>query len=69
MDDASGKYANDPQKRWEALIAAENEMMENTAGMISISQNQQSVLQSDDIAGMNYHTFAAPVALKDVYRK
>lgn len=31
LDDASGKYANDPQKRWEALIAAEKEMMENTA--------------------------------------
>jgi len=40
LDDASGKYANDPVKRWETLIAAEKEVMEDTAGMISISQNQ-----------------------------
>jgi len=69
LDDASKKYANDPVKRWETLIAAEKEVMEDTAGMISISQNQQSVLQNSDISGMNYHTFAAPVTLKDVHRK
>ncbi|MCF1675832.1 peptide ABC transporter substrate-binding protein [Tetragenococcus halophilus] len=69
LDDASGKYANDPVKRWETLIAAEKEVMEDTAGMISISQNQQSILQNSDISGMNYHTFAAPVTLKDVHRE
>lgn len=69
LDQASGKYANDPEKRWDALIKAEKYLIEDTAGMIVISQNQQSVLQNSAIKGMNYHTFAAPVTLKDVYKK
>lgn len=69
LDDASEKYANNPEKRWEMLVEAEKELMENTAGMISISQNQQSVLQSKEISGMEYHTFAAPVTLKNIQRK
>lgn len=69
LDEASGKYANDPDKRWDTLIAAEKRLIQDTAGMIVISQNQQSVLQNKDIHGMNYHTFAAPVTLKDVYKK
>ncbi|WP_348920932.1 peptide ABC transporter substrate-binding protein [Enterococcus rotai] len=69
LDDASQKYATDLEKRWETLIAAEKEGIENTAGMIIISQNQQSVLQDEQVKGLNYHTFAAPLTLKNVYKE
>ncbi|MGC6769139.1 peptide ABC transporter substrate-binding protein [Enterococcus sp. LJL51] len=66
LDDASEKYALEPEKRWETLIAAEKLVIEETAGMIIISQNQQSVLQNPKIKGLNYHTFGAPLTLKNV---
>ncbi|MBP1046703.1 peptide ABC transporter substrate-binding protein [Enterococcus sp. BWM-S5] len=69
LDDASTKYALDAEKRWETLIAAEKEVIETTAGMIIISQNQQSVLQNPQVKGLNYHTFAAPLTLKNVYKE
>lgn len=68
LDDASQKYATDLEKRWETLIAAEKEGIETTAGMIIISQNQQSVLQNPQVKGLSYHTFAAPLTLKNVYK-
>lgn len=67
LDDAAQKYATDLEKRWETLIAAEKEAIETTAGMIIISQNQQSVLQNPHVKGLSYHTFAAPLTLKNVY--
>lgn len=69
LDDASQKYATDLGRRWETLIAAEKEAIETTAGMIIISQNQQSVLQNPQVKGLNYHTFAAPLTLKNVYKE
>lgn len=69
LNDASVTYATDLEKRWETLIAAEKELIENTAGMIAISQNQQSVLQNPQVKGLNYHTFAAPLTLKNVYKE
>lgn len=69
LDEASQKYATDQKMRWETLIAAEKEGIENTAGMIIISQNQQSVLQNEQIKGVNYHTFAAPLTLKNIYKE
>lgn len=69
LDDASQKYATDLGRRWETLIAAEKEAIETTAGMIIISQNQQSVLQNPQVKGLSYHTFAAPLTLKNVYKE
>lgn len=69
LNDASQKYATDIEKRWKTLIAAEKEGIEETAGMIIISQNQQSVLQNEQIKGVNYHTFAAPLTLKNIYKE
>ena len=69
LNDATIAYATDLQKRWKTLIEAEKELMENTAGLIVISQNQQSVLQNPEIKGLNYHTFAAPLTLKNVYKE
>ncbi|MGM0219549.1 peptide ABC transporter substrate-binding protein [Enterococcus sp. AZ126] len=69
LDEASQKYATDQKMRWETLIAAEKEGIKNTAGMIIISQNQQSVLQNEQIKGVNYHTFAAPLTLKNIYKE
>lgn len=68
LNDATVTYATDLEKRWETLIVAEKELMENTAGMIAISQNQQSVLQNPQIKGLDYHTFAAPLTLKNIYK-
>ncbi|MBP2100641.1 peptide ABC transporter substrate-binding protein [Enterococcus rivorum] len=69
LDDANQKYATDLEKRWATLIEAEKEAIENTAGMIVLSQKQQTVLQNDQVKGLNYHTFAAPVTLKNVYKE
>lgn len=69
LDDASQKYATDLEKRWETLITAEKVGIEDTAGMIIISQNQQSVLQNEQVKGVNYHTFAAPLTLKNIYKE
>ena len=44
------------------------ELMETTAGMIVISQNQNSVLQNPSISGLNYHTFAAPMTLRNLVK-
>ena len=68
LDDASTTYALDENKRWETMIAAERELMETTAGMIVISQNQNSVLQNPSISGLNYHTFAAPMTLRNLVK-
>ncbi|MBO0438823.1 peptide ABC transporter substrate-binding protein [Candidatus Enterococcus ikei] len=69
LEDASKTYATDLEKRWQTLIAAEKEGIEDTAGMIIISQNQQSVLQNPQVKGLSYHTFAAPLTLKNVYKE
>lgn len=69
LNDATVKYATNLEERWETLIKAEKEVIENTAGMIVISQNQQSVLQNPQIKGIDYHTFAAPLTLKNIYKE
>jgi oligopeptide transport system substrate-binding protein len=69
LDDARTTYALNPDKRWSAMIAAEKELMETTAGMIVISQNQNSVLQAQSITGLNYHTFAAPMTLRNLVKE
>jgi oligopeptide transport system substrate-binding protein len=43
--------------------------MADTAGMISLSQNANAVLQNPDVEGLNYHTFASPISLKQLYKK
>lgn len=69
IDDAKQTYATDLEKRWATLIEAEKEAIENTAGMIILSQKQLSVLQNEQVKGLDYHTFAAPVTLKNVYKE
>ncbi len=69
LDKAATTLANKPGERWQALMDAEKEIIQNTAGTIAISQNKQSVLQNPALEGLEYHTFAAPVTLKSVYKK
>lgn len=69
LDKAATTLANQPAERWQALMDAEKEIIQNTAGTIAISQNKQSVLQNPALEGLEYHTFAAPVTLKNVYKK
>lgn len=66
LDQASGDYALEPEKRWEAMIAAEKIGIEDTAGMIVLSQNQQTVLQDPELEGVSFHTFGSPLTLKDL---
>ncbi|SJZ74064.1 oligopeptide transport system substrate-binding protein [Pilibacter termitis] len=66
IDKASKDYALDPEKRWEVLKEAEKVALEETAGMAVLSQNQQTVLQNPDLEGVNFHTFASPLTLKDL---
>lgn len=69
LTEISTTYANDPEKRWEKMIEAERYLIEEHAGTIVLSQTTQSVLQESDLKGLQYHTFAAPVTLKTVYKK
>lgn len=69
LDEAATTYALEPEKRWATLIAAEKEVIETTAGMIPLSQNEQTVLQNDKVKGLNFHTFGAPLTLKNVYKE
>ncbi|MGX4685754.1 peptide ABC transporter substrate-binding protein [Vagococcus sp. JNUCC 83] len=66
VDDLLEKASNDNNlaQRWDYLIKAEKIIMEDTAGMIVISQNANAVLKNNDIKGLTYHTFAAPVSVK-----
>lgn len=66
LDKASQEYALDLDKRWETLIEAEKVAIEETAGMIVLSQNQQTVLQNPELEGVTFHTFAAQLSLKDL---
>lgn len=66
LDSASNERAMEPTKRWGALIAAEKEAIETTAGTVVLSQNQQSVLQNPQVTGVEFHTFAAPLTLKNI---
>lgn len=66
LDQASVEYAMEPEKRWEALIKAEKVLIEDTAGMIMLSQNQQTVLQNPELKGVAFHTFGAPLTLKNI---
>ncbi|MEQ7220291.1 peptide ABC transporter substrate-binding protein [Vagococcus fluvialis] len=69
LDNAAVTYANDLEKRWDSLVEAEKILMADTAGMISLSQNANAVLQNPDVEGLNYHTFASPISLKQLYKK
>ncbi|MBO0476687.1 peptide ABC transporter substrate-binding protein [Vagococcus sp. DIV0080] len=69
LNEAAVTYANDLEKRWSSLIEAEKILMEDTAGMISLSQNANAVLQNPDIEGLSYHTFASPISLKYLSKK
>jgi oligopeptide transport system substrate-binding protein len=69
LDNATVTYANDLEKRWDSLVEAEKILMADTAGMISLSQNANAVLQNPDVEGLNYHTFASPISLKQLYKK
>lgn len=66
LDQASTILALQPEQRWQTLIDAEKEVIENTAGTIVISQNQQTVLQNPQIEGVKFHTFGSPLSLKNL---
>ncbi|MDH6365244.1 oligopeptide transport system substrate-binding protein [Enterococcus sp. PF1-24] len=66
LDQAAKDYALEPEKRWQALLDAEKVGIEDTAGMLILSQNQQTVLQNPELKGVNFHTFGAPLTLKNL---
>lgn len=69
IDDASNKYANEPEKRWEALIAAEKVLIEEDVALIPLYQQARGQLVRPGVEGIEYHNFGATSTYKNAYIK
>jgi len=69
IDDASNKYANEPEKRWEALIAAEKVLIEEEVALIPLYQQARGQLVRPGVEGIEYHNFGATSTYKSAYIK
>lgn len=69
IDDASNKYANEPEKRWEALIAAEKVLVEEDAALIPLYQQARGQLVRSGVEGIQYHNFGATSTYKYAFIK
>lgn len=67
IDDASNKYANDPEKRWETLIAAEKVLVEEDAALVPLYQQARGQLVRPGVEGIQYHNFGATCTYKYAY--
>ncbi|MBO0468951.1 peptide ABC transporter substrate-binding protein [Enterococcus sp. DIV0242_7C1] len=67
IDDASNKYANDPEKRWETLIAAEKVLVEEDAALVPLYQQARGQLVRPGVKGIQYHNFGATCTYKYAY--
>nr|WP_240488063.1 peptide ABC transporter substrate-binding protein [Enterococcus ureasiticus] len=69
IDDASNKYANEPEKRWETLIAAEKVLIEEDVALIPLYQQARGQLVRPGVKGIEYHNFGATSTYKNAYIK
>ncbi|MEI5992696.1 peptide ABC transporter substrate-binding protein [Candidatus Enterococcus mansonii] len=69
IDDASNKYANDPEKRWETLIKAEKVLVEEDVALIPLYQQARGQLVRPGVEGIEYHNFGATCTYKNAYIK
>ncbi|MEG2602643.1 MAG: ABC transporter substrate-binding protein, partial [Carnobacterium sp.] len=68
LEKASVTYALDLEARWKTLIEAEKFLLED-AGTIGLSQRNDAILQKQNVKGIQYHSFGAPVVLKGAYKE
>lgn len=67
IDDASNKYANDLETRWQSLIAAEKVLVEKDAALIPLYQQARGQLVRKGVTGIQVHGFGATATYKYAY--
>lgn len=67
VKEASTANVNDPEKRWENMIAAEKQIVEDT-GIINILQEAEAHLRSDKVKGVVAHPAGAMYDYKWAYK-
>jgi oligopeptide transport system substrate-binding protein len=67
VKEASTTNVNDPEKRWENMIAAEKQIVEDT-GIINILQEAEAHLRSDKVKGVVAHPAGAMYDYKWAYK-
>ncbi|WP_405099850.1 peptide ABC transporter substrate-binding protein [Oceanobacillus sp. FSL H7-0719] len=67
IDDAKVKYANDPEKRWEAMLEAEKLLIQEDTVVAPIYQRGRLVLIKPNVKGFEEHLFGPDYSLKNVY--
>lgn len=67
IEDAKVKYANDPEKRWEAMLEAEKLLIQEDTVVAPIYQRGRLVLIKPNVKGFEEHLFGPDYTLKNVY--
>lgn len=67
FDDATNKYGNELEKRWETLIAAEKVLVEEDAAVIPLYQQGRALLVRSEVKDIQYHNFGATAIYKYAY--
>ncbi|MCT1576891.1 peptide ABC transporter substrate-binding protein [Oceanobacillus kimchii] len=66
IDDAKVKYANDPEKRWEAMLEAEKLLVQEDTVIAPVYQRGRVVLIKSYVKGLEEHLFGPDYTLKNV---
>lgn len=66
IDEAEGKYANQPSKRWAKLVAAEKVLMEDQ-GTIPLVQMASPQLVKTNVKNISFNPVGIPYDFKEVY--
>lgn len=69
IEEATTKYANDPETRWQTLIKAEKVLVEEDAALIPLYQEARSQLIRPGVKGIQYHNFGATSTYKYAYKE
>lgn len=69
IEEATTKYANDPETRWQTLIKAEKVLVEEDAALIPLYQEARSQLVRPGVKGIQYHNFGATSTYKYAYKE
>lgn len=66
IDDAKVKYANDPEKRWKAMLEAEKLLIQEDTAIAPIYQRGRLVLIKPYVKNFEEHLFGPDYSLKNV---
>ena len=69
IEEATTKYANEPETRWQTLIKAEKVLVEEDAALIPLYQEARSQLVRPGVKGIQYHNFGATSTYKYAYKE